>query len=197
MATYTLSTPLSEEAVRKLNVRDTVILNGIIFGIRDLTQIRIFDQKMDPPVSLQGAACLHTAPRLKKVGGRWEKICVGTTTSGRMDRFTPGLMEKYGVRAIIGKGGQYQASLEAMKKFGGCYLAIVGGAAALETNQIVEVEKVYWEDIHPEALYQFRVENFGPLIVAMDSHGNNLYFDIKAQAEKKLPEIYRRLGIPV
>lgn len=197
MATYTLSTPLSEEAVRKLNVRDTVILNGIIFGIRDLTQIRIFDEKMDPPVSLKGAACLHTAPSLKKVGDRWEKICVGTTTSGRMDRFTPGLMEKYGVRAIIGKGGQYQASLEAMKKFGGCYLAIVGGAAALETNQIVEVEKVYWEDIHPEALYQFRVENFGPLIVAMDSHGNNLYFDIKAQAEKKLPEIYRRLGIPV
>jgi L(+)-tartrate dehydratase beta subunit len=197
MATYTLSTPLSEEAVRKLNVRDTVILNGIIFGIRDLTQIRIFDEKMDPPVSLKGAACLHTAPSLKKVGDRWEKICVGTTTSGRMDRFTPGLMKKYGVRAIIGKGGQYQASLEAMKKFGGCYLAIVGGAAALETNQIVEVEKVYWEDIHPEALYQFRVENFGPLIVAMDSHGNNLYFDIKAQAEKKLPEIYRRLGIPV
>ena len=195
MATYTLSTPLSEEAVRKLNVRDTVILNGIIFGIRDLTQIRIFDEKMDPPVSLKGAACLHTAPSLKKVGDRWEKICVGTTTSGRMDRFTPGLMEKYGVRAIIGKGGQYQASLEAMKKFGGCYLAIVGGAAALETNQIVEVEKVYWEDIHPEALYQFRVENFGPLIVAMDSHGNSLYFYIKAQAEKRLPDIYKRLGI--
>lgn len=197
MATYTLSTPLSEEAVRKLNVRDTVILNGIIFGIRDLTQIRIFDEKMDPPVSLKGAACLHTAPSLKKVGGRWEKICVGTTTSGRMDRFTPGLMEKYGVRAIIGKGGQYQASLEAMKKFGGCYLAIVGGAAALETNQIVEVEKVYWEDIHPEALYQFRVENFGPLIVAMDSHGNNLYFEIKAEAEKRLPDIYKQLGIPM
>jgi L(+)-tartrate dehydratase beta subunit len=197
MATYTLSTPLSEEAVRKLNVRDTVILNGIIFGIRDLTQIRIFDQKMDPPVSLKGAACLHTAPSLKKVGDRWEKICVGTTTSGRMDRFTPGLMEKYGVRAIIGKGGQYQASLGAMKKFGGCYLAIVGGAAALETNQIVEVEKVYWEDIHPEALYQFRVENFGPLIVAMDSHGNNLYFEIKAEAEKRLPDIYKQLGIPM
>lgn len=196
MATCTLTTPLTEERVRKLHVRDTVILNGIIFGIRDLTQIRIFDQKMDPPVSLKGAVCLHTAPSLKKVGDRWEKICVGTTTSGRMDRFTPGLMERYGVRAIIGKGGQYQASLEAMKNFGGCYLAIVGGAAALETSQIEEVEKVYWEDIHPEALYQFRVKNFGPLIVAMDSHGNNLYFEIKAQAEKRLLEIYKQLGIP-
>lgn len=197
MSIYTFTTPLTEEMVRKLRVRDSVILNGTIFGIRDLTQIRIFDHKMDPPVSLQGAVCLHTAPSLKKVGNRWEKICVGTTTSGRMDRFTPGLIEKYGVRAIIGKGGQYQASLEAMKKFGGCYLAIVGGAAALETNQIVEVEKVYWEDIHPEALYQFKVKDFGPLTVAMDSHGNHLYFEVKAQAEKKLPEIYKRLGIPV
>ena len=195
MATYTLTTPLTEEVVRKLYVRDTVILNGTIFGIRDLTQIRIFDHKMDPPVSLKGAVCLHTAPSLKKVGDRWEKVCVGTTTSGRMDRFTPGLMEKYGVRAIIGKGGQYKASLDAMKKFGGCYLAIVGGAAAMETNQIVEVEKVYWEDIHPEALYQFRVKDFGPLTVAMDAHGNHLYFEVKAQAEKKLPEIYKRLGI--
>lgn len=196
MATYVFRTPLTEEMVRKLYVRDTVVLNGTIFGIRDLTQIRIFDQKMDPPVSLQGAVCLHTAPSLKKVGDRWEKICVGTTTSGRMDRFTPGLMEKYGVRAIIGKGGQYQASLTAMMNFGGCYLAIVGGAAALETNQIVEVEKVYWEDIHPEALYQFKVKDFGPLTVAMDSHGNHLYFEVKAQAEKRLPEIYKRLGIP-
>jgi L(+)-tartrate dehydratase beta subunit len=196
MATYTLSTPLTEEAVRKLKVRDMVILNGTIFGIRDLTLIHIFDKKNDPPVSLQGGVLLHTAPSLKKEGNRWEPICVGTTTSGRMDRFTPGLMEKYGVRAIIGKGGQYQGSLEAMKKFGGVYLAIVGGAAAVETKQIVEVEKVYFEELHPEALYQFKVKDFGPLTVAMDSHGNHLYFEVKAQAEKKLPGIYKKLGIP-
>ena len=197
MATYTLNTPLTEDVVRKLKVRDMVTINGTIFGIRDLTLIHIFDRKNEPPVSLQGAVLLHTAPSLKKVGDKWEKICVGTTTSGRMDRFTPGLMEKYGVRAIIGKGGQYQGSLEAMKKFGGCYLAIVGGAAAVETKQIIEVEKVYFEELHPEALYQFKVKDFGPLTVAMDSRGNHLYFDVKAQAEKKLPEIYKRLGIPV
>jgi L(+)-tartrate dehydratase beta subunit len=195
MANYNLTTPLTEEAVRKLRVRDVVTLQGTIFGIRDLTQIHIFDRGNEPPVSLQGAACIHTAPSLKKVGDRWEKICVGTTTSGRMDRFTPLLMEKYGVRAIIGKGGQYQASLEAMKKFGGCYLAIVGGAAAVETKQIVEVEKVYFEELHPEALYQFKVKDFGPLTVAMDSHGNHLYFEVKKAAEAKLPEIYKRLGI--
>jgi L(+)-tartrate dehydratase beta subunit len=197
MATYTLNTPLTEEAVRKLKVRDTVILNGTIFGIRDLTLIHIFDKKNEPPVSLKGAALIHTAPSLQKEGNRWKPICVGTTTSGRMDRFTPGLMEKYGVRAIIGKGGQYQASLEAMKKFGGVYLAIVGGAAAVETKQIVEVEKVHFEELHPEALYQFKVKDFGPLTVAMDSHGNHLFYEVKAQAEKKLPGIYKRLGIPV
>ena len=195
MANYTLTTPLTEEAVRKLRVRDIVTLNGTIFGIRDLTQIHIFDRGNEPPVSLQGAACIHTAPSLKKAGNRWETICVGTTTSGRMDRFTPLLMEKYGVRAIIGKGGQYQASLDAMKKFGGCYLAIVGGAAAVETKQIVEVEKVYFEELHPEALYQFKVKDFGPLTVAMDSHGNHLYTEVKKAAEGKLPEIYKRLGI--
>lgn len=197
MATYNLTTPLTEEGVRKLKVRDQVYLNGTIFGIRDLNLIHIFDKKNEPPVSLSGAACIHTAPSLKKVGNRWEKVCVGTTTSGRMDRFTPGLMEKYGVRAIIGKGGQYQASLEAMKKFGGVYLAIVGGAAAVETNQIVEVEHVYWEELHPEALYQFKVKDFGPLIVAMDSHGSHLYFEVKAEAQKRLPGIYQKLGIPV
>jgi len=197
MATYHLTTPLTEEVVRKLKVRDLVYLNGSIFGIRDLNLIHIFDKGNEPPVSLRGAACIHTAPSLKKVGNRWEKVCVGTTTSGRMDRFTPGLMEKYGVRAIIGKGGQYQASLEAMKKFGGVYLAIVGGAAAVETDQIVEVENVYWEELHPEAIYQFKVKDFGPLTVAMDSHGNHLYFEVKAEAEKRLPEIYKRLGIPV
>jgi L(+)-tartrate dehydratase beta subunit len=112
-----------------------------------------------------------------------------------MERFTPDLIGKYGVKAIIGKGGLYQGSLDAMQKHGAVYLAIVGGSAALETLQIEEVEDVYWEHLHPEALYRFRVKNFGPLTVAMDSHGSHLYFDVKAEAEKRLPEIYAKLGV--
>ena len=195
MAHYNLAAPLSENDVRQLKVRDTVAVNGTIFGIRDATQIRMFDHQQDPPVDLRGAICLHTAPSLRKIGNRWEKICIGTTTSTRMERFTPELIEKYGVRAIVGKAGLLEGSLEVMKKLGACYLAIVGGAAALETTQIEEVEEVYWEDLHPEAIYKFRVRNFGPLIVAMDSHGNHLYFDVKKQALRKLPELYKRLGI--
>jgi L(+)-tartrate dehydratase beta subunit len=195
MAEYHLKSPFSEADIRQLHVRDIVYFDGLLFGIRDLTQIYMFDQNHEPPVSLAGAPCIHTAPSLRKVGDKWEKICVGTTTSTRMDRFTPPLIEKYGVRAIIGKGGLYQDSLDAMQKFGAVYLAITGGSAALETKSIEEVEAVYWEHLHPEALYQFRVKNFGPLTVAMDSHGRHLYEEVKAEAVKRLPEIYKRLGV--
>jgi L(+)-tartrate dehydratase beta subunit len=195
MATYNLKTPFSEEEIRQLKIGDIVYFDGILFGIRDLTQIYMFDQHHEPPADLSGHPIIHTAPSLRKVGDKWEKICVGTTTSTRMDRFTPPLMEKYGVRAVIGKGGQYQQSLDAMQKFGGVYLAIVGGAASLETELIEEVEEVFWEHLHPEALYKFRVKNFGPLTVAMDSHGGHRYFEVKAEAERRLPEIYRKLGV--
>jgi len=195
MAQHHLTSPFSEQDIRKLHAGDIVRFDGLLFGIRDLTQIYMFDQNHEPPVSLAGAPCIHTAPSLRKVGDKWEKICVGTTTSTRMDRFTPALIGKYGVRAIIGKGGLYQASLEAMQKYGAVYLAIVGGAAALETLQIEEVEAVYWEHLHPEALYQFRVKNFGPLTVAMDSHGRHLYAEVKAEALRRLPAIYEKLGV--
>ena len=193
MATYHLQTPFSESSVRELKVGDIVTFDGTLFGIRDLTQIYMFDQKHEPPVSLRGMPCIHTAPSLKKVGDAWLPICVGTTTSTRMERFSPQLMERYGVRAIIGKGGLLKDSLEAMKQHGAVYLSIVGGAAAVETTQIVEVKAVHWEHLHPEALYEFIVKDFGPLIVSMDSHGGHKYFDIKEKAHNKMPRIYEKL----
>ncbi len=195
MAEKHLQTPFTEAVIRELHVGDTVYFNGTLFGIRDLTQIYMFDQNHDPPVSLQDMPCIHTAPSLEKSGDRWKKICVGTTTSTRMERFTPGLIGKYGVRAIIGKGGLHEGSLQAMQEFGAVYLAIVGGSAALETLQIEEVEDVYWEHLHPEALYKFRVKDFGPLTVAMDSHGRDLFSQVKSETKARLPEIYRKLGV--
>ena len=87
-----LTSPFSEEVIRSLHAGDTVYFDGPLFGIRDLTQIHIFDHNNPPPVSLEGRPCIHTAPSLRKVGDKWEKICGGTTTSTRMDRFTPGLI---------------------------------------------------------------------------------------------------------
>ncbi len=195
MAQYRLTLPLKEADVRQLKVGDQVILDGVIFGIRDATLIHIFDYNEKPPVSLEGTALLHTAPNVRKEGDKWFPVCVGTTTSTRMDRFTGGLLKEYGVRAIIGKGGLYEESTRLLKEYGGVYLAIVGGAASVETVQIEEIEAVYYEELNPECLWQFRVKDFGPLTVAIDSHGNNLYFDIKAKAKDRLSEIYADLGI--
>jgi L(+)-tartrate dehydratase beta subunit len=187
MAEIHLQTPLTEDIVRKLRLEDTVYITGHIFGIRDATQIRIFDEGVPPPTDLTGAVCLHTAPGVRKLpDGKYEKISIGTTTSTRMNRFFPGLIQQYGVRAMIGKGGFLADTVEAMKQHGGVYLAIVGGAAALETEQIEEIEQVWWEDLMPECLWKFRVKNFGPLIVAIDAHGNSLYKDVKSAAAEKI-----------
>jgi L(+)-tartrate dehydratase beta subunit len=187
MAHHRLQTPLTEDVVRRLRLEDTVSIDGTIFGIRDATQIRIFDQGIAPPADLRGGVCLHTAPGVRKLpDGRYEKICIGTTTSTRMDRFVPGLVEQYGVRAVVGKGGVLEGSIKAMERVGAVYLAIVGGAAALETLQIEEIEEVWWEDLMPECLWKFRVKDFGPLIVAVDSHGNSHYRAVQDRAAARI-----------
>jgi L(+)-tartrate dehydratase beta subunit len=194
MAEITLQTPLTEDVVRKLNLEDTVYINGHIYGIRDATQIRIFDEGVKPPTDLTGSVCLHTAPGVKKLAnGKFEKVCIGTTTSTRMNRFYPPLIKEYGVRAMVGKGGFLQDTVDAMKLYGGVYLAIVGGAAALETMQIEEIEEVWWEDLMPECLWKFRVKNFGPLIVAIDAHGNSLYKNVKADAAERIKQLTANL----
>jgi L(+)-tartrate dehydratase beta subunit len=187
MAEHLLEAPLSEADVRSLALEDTVLVNGTIFGIRDATQIRIFDEGIEPPPNLTGSVCLHTAPGVKKrPDGSYEKVSIGTTTSTRMDRFVPGLLERYQVRAIVGKGGLLQGSVEALEKFGGVYIAIVGGAAALETTQIEAIEDVWWEDLMPECLWKFRVRNFGPLVVAIDAHGHSLYRNVEERAAERI-----------
>jgi L(+)-tartrate dehydratase beta subunit len=187
MAEHTLQPPLTEADVRKLQLEDTVLINGTIFGMRDATQIRIFDAGVEPPANLNGSVCLHTAPGVRKRSdGTYEKVSIGTTTSTRMDRFVPALLERYQVRAIVGKGGLLQPSVEALEKFGGVYLAIVGGAAALETAQIEAIEDVWWEDLMPECLWRFRVSNFGPLVVAIDAHGHSLYRNVQQRAADRI-----------
>ncbi len=109
-------------------------------------------------------------------------MCIGTTTSARMVRFTEPLGRDYGVRAICGKGGLPDEAIEPMRRLGMVYFAIVGGAAALETTQIEEIEEVEWEDLMPECLWKFRVKDFGPLTVGIDSHGTSLYHDVQAEA---------------
>ena len=194
MAERHLTFPTTEEEIRKLRAGDLVTVDGHIIGIRARTQIRIFDQGQEPPLDLAGSFLLHTAPNVRKLGpGNYEPLCIGTTTSARMVRFTQPLGAKYGVRAICGKGGLPDEAIEPMRRLGMVYFAIVGGAAALETTQIEEIEEVAWEDLMPECLWKFRVKDFGPLWVGIDSHGNSLFHDVQESAQKKLEELVANL----
>jgi L(+)-tartrate dehydratase beta subunit len=181
MAHYELALPVTEEAVRQLRINDTVTLQDRLFGIRDATLIALFDRARSTRFDLRGHAVIHTAPNVKKVPVTPEhptgyaSVCIGTTTSMRMERFTEPLMRQSGVRVIVGKGGLGPASLAAFRTLGGVYLAIVGGTAALETTWIEAIEDVDLDDLNPESLWQFRIRDFGPLLVAMDSDGGSLY----------------------
>jgi L(+)-tartrate dehydratase beta subunit len=194
MAQHEVTFPITDATeILKLRAGDEVVVQGHIIGIRDRTQIRIFDEGQEPPMDLRGAFLLHTAPGVKKVGQKYEPVCIGTTTSARMVRFTDPLGERYGVRAICGKGGFPDEAIAPMCAHGMVYFAIVGGAAALETTQIEEIEEVAWEELMPECLWTFRVKDFGPLTVGIDAHGNSLYHDVQAAAHKKLEELYAKL----
>ena len=193
--------PITEEQVRALRAGDTVTLHGVLFGIRDATLIHMFDKGRRTRLDLQGHAVIHTAPNVKKVPGSnanpagYEAVCVGTTTSQRMERFTEPLMTREGVRLIIGKGGMGPATLAAFRTIGGAYLAIIGGAAALETTWIEAIEDVDLDDLNPESLWQFRVRGFGPLLVAMDSRGNSLYDTVNKSAQDRRAAALAAIGV--
>ncbi len=201
MAHHEFSMPVSEAQARILRVDDTVTLNGTLYGIRDATQIHMFDRGRKTRFDLRGHAVLHTAPNVKKVEkstahpAGYAPLCVGTTTSERMERFTRPLMQQCGVRIIIGKGGLRELSAAAFGELGGAYLAIIGGTAALETTWVEAIEDVDLDDLNPESLWKFRVRGFGPLLVAMDSHGESLYSRVRVAARERRAEVLKRLGV--
>jgi L(+)-tartrate dehydratase beta subunit len=201
MAHYDFQMPITEADARRIKVNDTVTLNGTLYGIRDATQIHMFDKGRKTRFDMRGHAVVHTAPNVKWVGetvahpSGYAPVCIGTTTSARMERFTRPLMEQYGVRIIIGKGGLAQGSLDVFRDLGGVYLAVIGGAAALETTWIEQIEEVDLDDLNPESLWKFRVKGFGPLLVSMDSHGGSLYTQVNEAARSRRAAALASLGV--
>ena len=201
MAHHTFTMPIGEAQARALRVDDTVTIEGALFGIRDANLIALFDKGRATRFDMRGHAAIHTAPNVRKVAPSPEHptgyapVCVGTTTSARMERFTRPLMERYGVRLIIGKGGLAAASQAAFRELGGAYLAIIGGTAALETTWIEAIEDVDLDDLNPESIWKFRVKGFGPLLVAMDSHGASLYDAVDREARARRANALARLGV--
>jgi L(+)-tartrate dehydratase beta subunit len=201
MTHHAFHMPVTEAQVRALRVNDTVTIEGTLFGIRDANQIALFDKGRVTRFDMRGHAAIHTAPNVRKVAKSagnptgYAPICVGTTTSARMERFTRPLLAALGVRLVIGKGGLGAGSLEAFCDLGGAYLAIIGGTAALETTWIEAIEDVDLDDLNPESLWKFRVKGFGPLLVAMDSHGGSLYDEVDRKARARRANTLAKLGV--
>lgn len=193
-----LEAPLSYETVRSLRVGDVVSLSGVIYTGRDEVHLRaleMHERGEELPVDLKGAALYHCGPIVKKVNDRWIVVAAGPTTSTRMNSLEPKFIETFGVRAIIGKGGMSQSTVEVMKKCGCVYLVITGGAAVLAARDVKKVLGVQWLDLGmPEALWVLEVESLGPLIVGIDAHGNSLFKRVDEEVRKNLPAARKRLG---
>jgi L(+)-tartrate dehydratase beta subunit len=200
MAHHVLEMPITEEKARSLKIGDTVTLEQTLFGIRDATLIHMFDKGRKVKFDLHGHAVIHTAPNVHRVPVSneapvgYKPFCIGTTTSMRMERFTHDLMQREGVRLIVGKGGMGPDTLAAFAEFGGAYLAIVGGAAALETTWIEQIVDIDMDDLHPESLWKFQIRNFGPLLVGMDSHGGSLYADLQKDVASRRDAVLKSIG---
>ncbi|MGB9728777.1 MAG: FumA C-terminus/TtdB family hydratase beta subunit [Thermoprotei archaeon] len=197
---YRLKTPLSEEDIRKLDIGDIIYLSGIIVSARDAGHRRaleLLNKGEKLPLDLHGLAVYHLGPVVKKINNEWKVIAAGPTTSARLEMYEAEFIEKTGVRMIIGKGGMGTKTADACKKFGAVYTIYPGGVAAVAAKSVKKVIDVYWLDLGiPEAMWVLEVDNFGPLMVTIDSKGKNFYDQIYTEARRRLDkEIYPKLGI--
>ncbi|MEM2465980.1 MAG: FumA C-terminus/TtdB family hydratase beta subunit [Candidatus Bathyarchaeia archaeon] len=199
MAVYHLKTPISEGEIRKLKVNDVTYITGTIVTARDQAHRRAleyFKQGKPLPINLEGLAVFHCGPVVSKEGDKWVAVAAGPTTSTRMDIFEDEFIKNFKVRVVIGKGGMGKRTTDAMAKYGAVYGAFTGGAAILAAKAIKNVRGVEWLDLGtPEALWIFEVEDFGPLTVAIDAHGNNLFMDVAKTVEENRKRIYEKLGL--
>ncbi|QKG84046.1 fumarate hydratase [Kroppenstedtia pulmonis] len=182
-----LTPPISEEQIRNLKVGDVVILNGLIHTGRDTLHKYLMDH--DTPVDLQGGVIYHCGPvMLKDSGGKWQVKAAGPTTSIREEPYQSDIIEKFGIRAVIGKGGMGAKTLAGLQKHGAVYLNAIGGAAQYYADCITEVEGVHFMEFGvPEAMWHLQVKNFAA-IVTMDAHGNSLHQDVEASSLEKLAQ---------
>ena len=199
MATYRLKTRISEEDIRKLKVNDVIYITGTMITARDAAHRRALELHNEGkrlPLDLQGLAVFHCGPIVKKEDDKWIIVAAGPTTSTRMDIFEDEFIKNFKVRVVIGKGGMGKRTTDAMEKYGAVYGAFTGGAAVLAARAVKNVRSVEWYDLGmPEAMWVMEVEGFGPLTVAIDAHGNNLFENVLRKVEESKQKIYEKLGI--
>jgi tartrate/fumarate subfamily iron-sulfur-dependent hydro-lyase beta chain len=177
---YHLNLPAGKDEVKKLKIRDVIYVTGKIFTARDEAHHMMLE-KEKIPFNPSEMALFHCGPLMKKENNKWQVVSAGPTTSSRMEIFEDKFLEKFGTNIIIGKGGMGERTEKALQKFTGVYTAYTGGAGALAADKVEEVLGVYWlEELGmPEAAWIFKVKEFGPLVVAIDSHGKSIYKELK------------------
>src|SRR5690349_8813413 len=179
-----LTPPLSEETVRALKVGDVVLLRGEVFTGRD--QVHAHLMKNPPPVDLRGAVLYHCGPVMLKQGEEWVVKAAGPTTSSREEPYQADIIRRYGLRAVVGKGGMGARTLAALKDSGAVYLNAIGGAAQYYARTVEKVFGVHLMEFGiPEAMWHLRVHDFAA-IVTMDAHGHSLHADIEKETGEAL-----------
>ncbi len=191
---YHLKTPVPEDEIRKLKMGDLVYVTGTVITARDeahLKALELHEKGEKLPVDFKGVGVFHCGPIMKKVDGEWTVIAAGPTTSARMEIFQDNFIETFRPALIIGKGGMGDRTSKACQEYGCAYGAFTGGAALLAAQGIKKVREVHWlEELGmPECLWVYDVEDFGPMIITIDTHGNNMTQDIKEQVTARMEKI--------
>lgn len=200
MTEYHLNTPISEEDARKLKVGDIVYVTGKhVYTARDEAHERaleLFEKGEKPPVDFEGSVIYHVGPVAWQKDGKWKIVSAGPTTSVRMELFEDKFLRDYRARIIVGKGGMGKKTLDALKEVGAVYCSYTGGCGALAAKGLKEVREYLWQDLGmPEALWVITAENFGPLLVSMDSHGASLHDEMSKRVEARKAEVYAKIGV--
>lgn len=188
---YHEKTPILD--ARKYRVGDVIYITGEVVLARDEAHKKLLEE--GAPLDLKGAVIYHCGPVVTKVNGEWKVIAAGPTTSIRMEIFEDKFIEKFHPAIIVGKGGMGEKTLKALKEHGAVYAAYTGGCGALAAERIKSVKEVHFlEELGiPEAVWVFNVEEFGPLVVTMDSHGNSIYDEVDKKARSNLDSLLKKI----
>ncbi len=192
MSSKILTTPIQNEELELLSIGDIIYLNGYLVSSRDDVHQRLIKQHKKLPVDLAGKAIFHAGPIMQEIEGqpgKYRVISIGPTTSMRMEKYEREFIAQTGLKLIVGKGGMGQNTVAACQEYKAIHAVFPGGCAVLAANCVEEVEAVEWLDLGmPEAMWVMRVKKFGPLIVSIDTRGNNLFeenkkaFNLKKEA---------------
>ena len=184
-----LTTPISADDLTNIRVGDVIYLTGTLVTCRDVCHRRLIELKRPIPYDLRGKDICHAGPIVRKNEDKWEMVSIGPTTSMRMETFEKEFIEQTGVRLIGGKGGMGPLTEEGFNQHKALHVIYPAGCAVLAATQVEEIEEVHWTELGmPESLWVCRVKEFGPLIVSIDTHGNNLIAENKKIfAERREP----------